>query len=345
MSIAFRILLQKVGGGEHTSEDLTRSESAAATRMMLLGEATPAQIGAFLIAHRIKRPTPAELAGMLDAYEELGPQIPKLDIADPLVILGHPYDGRTRTAPVGVLVALILATAGSVVLLHGSESCPTKYGLPLVDLWSLIGVEWRGLSLDQVTAVLANTGVGFLHLPQHFPLAQTIMTYRDEIGKRPPFATLELIWAPYNGSVHVISGFVHPPTEANMVETFKLRDIEQFTTVKGLEGSCDLARDRTAILSLAGERLLLKPRDFGMAGSEVPLPKPLEFAALLQQVLNGSEGELTQATLWNIGFYLWRLGHAADVKSGIELAKELLLSGKVAAKRDQIRKQIESFTL
>jgi anthranilate phosphoribosyltransferase len=73
MSDAFRELLRKIGSGIHTGENLTRSEAAAATRMMLLQEATAAQIGAFMISHRIKRPTGEELAGMLDAYEELGP--------------------------------------------------------------------------------------------------------------------------------------------------------------------------------------------------------------------------------------------------------------------------------
>lgn len=72
MSADFRGLLKKVGSGAHTHQDLTRSEAEQAARLMLMAEATPAQIGAFLIAHRIKRPTPDELAGILDAYQSLG---------------------------------------------------------------------------------------------------------------------------------------------------------------------------------------------------------------------------------------------------------------------------------
>jgi anthranilate phosphoribosyltransferase len=60
MSIAFRELLKTIGSGPHTGENLSRDETAAATRMMLTQEATPAQIGAFMIAHRIKRPTGEE---------------------------------------------------------------------------------------------------------------------------------------------------------------------------------------------------------------------------------------------------------------------------------------------
>ena len=71
MSNTFKQFIQKVGSGSHTSDNLTRDQAATATKMMLLGEATPIQIGAFLIAHRIKRPTGEELAGMLDTYHEL----------------------------------------------------------------------------------------------------------------------------------------------------------------------------------------------------------------------------------------------------------------------------------
>ncbi|MGL5835645.1 MAG: hypothetical protein ACRC1Z_20800, partial [Waterburya sp.] len=119
MSNEFRELLKRVGSGTHTSKNLTRVEAARATEMMLLQLATPAQIGAFMIAHRIKRPTPEELAGILDAFDQLGN---KLDLCPthqyPPVVLGNPYDGRSRTVPVTVITALILAAANIPVVLH-----------------------------------------------------------------------------------------------------------------------------------------------------------------------------------------------------------------------------------
>ncbi|MGL5034090.1 MAG: hypothetical protein ACRC6M_09855, partial [Microcystaceae cyanobacterium] len=69
MNEQFRELLKKIGSGQHTKKDLTREEAAIAAHLMLTAEATPAQIGAFLISHRIKRPTGLELAGMLDTYD------------------------------------------------------------------------------------------------------------------------------------------------------------------------------------------------------------------------------------------------------------------------------------
>ena len=109
MSDRFREFIQKIGSGSHTSKSLTREEAATAMTMMLEQTATPAQIGAFLIAHRIKRPTGAELAGMLDAYGAMGPQLqPVASHGRMPMVFGIPYDGRSRTAPVAPLVALIL---------------------------------------------------------------------------------------------------------------------------------------------------------------------------------------------------------------------------------------------
>lgn len=253
MSHTFRELLKKIGSGPHTGQSLTRTEAASATRMMLLQEATPAQIGAFMIAQRIKRPTGEELAGMLDAYEELGPQIPAINSKYPVMVLNAPYDGRDRTLPLSLVTTLVLAAAGCPVLQHGGDRMPTKEGTPLVEFWQGLGIDWTRLSLQQIHQVLQSTGIGFVYLPNHFALAQGLVPFREQIGKRPPFATLELLWCPYAGDANVVVGFVHPPTE-NMARTaFALRGTTRFTTVKGLEGSCDLPRERTAIIGLSAE--------------------------------------------------------------------------------------------
>ncbi|MFN6461167.1 MAG: anthranilate phosphoribosyltransferase family protein [Nostoc sp. DedVER02] len=343
MSNVFRELLKKVGSGNHTGENLTRAEAASATKMMLLGEATPAQIGAFLIAHRIKRPTGEELAGMLDAYDELGPKLQPFDSGQPAIALGIPYDGRTRTAPISLVTALLLAAVGQPVIMHGGDRLPTKYGLPLIDIWQGLGVDWTTLPLAKTQQVFEQTGIGFIYLPQHFPLTISIWEYRDQLGKRPPFATMELIWCPYAGDAHVIAGFVHPPTEGMFKIALGLRGVTKFTLVKGLEGSCDLPRDRTAIISLSPsvasqevERLHLAPRDYGFTTKNVPLGTTEELVADIQDVLAGKPGELMQTALWNGGFYLWRSGICSNMPEGLAKAKELFTNGAVAAKLKEL---------
>jgi len=354
MSKVFRDLLKKVGGGEHTAQNLTRAEAATATKMMLLAEATPAQIGAFLIAHRIKRPTADELAGMLDAYDELGPSVQPVSSEKPVIVLGIPYDGRTRTAPISPVTALVLAASGQPVVMHGGGCLPTKYGVPLVDIWQGLGVNWTRLSLEKTQQVFEKTGICLVYTPKHFPLTNSIWEYRDQLGKRPPLATMELIWCPYAGDSHIITGFVHPPTESLFQTTLALRGVTKFTTVKGLEGSCDLPRDRTAIIGLATtpkpddtgiipiERLHLTPRDYGFTTKNVPLTTTEELIADMQGVLDGKPSELMQTALWNGGFYLWRCGICSDMREGIAKVEELLTSGVIAQKLQELSGAVNS---
>lgn len=349
MSAVFRDLLKKVGSGTHTSKPLTREEAALATRLMLTQEATPAQIGAFMIAHRIRRPSPEEMAGLLDAYGELGPQFAPVETERPVLVLGSPFDGRSRTAPVAPLVALVLAAAQCPVLMHGGKTMPTKYGVPLVQLWQQLGLDWTLLSLDQLGVALAKVGLGLVYLPNHFPLAEGLTVYREELGKRPPLATLELVWNAYQGRSRLVVGYVHPPTEERLLATLALRGIEDFLMVKGLEGSCDLPRDRTAIISVhqAGrhERLLLHPQDYGVGGTEVAYEGIETWVTQAQACLAGDFGKagaLWPALIWNAGFYLWQMEVAHGLDRGVDLARELLMNGKASAQLKLAQQHWES---
>jgi anthranilate phosphoribosyltransferase len=346
MSDTFREFLKAIGSGVHTGKDLTRAEAEVATRMMLRQEATPAQIGAFLIAHRIKRPSAEELAGMLDAYDDLGPKL-SIDPARfsyPVTVFGNPYDGRSRTAPVTPLTALLLATSGVPVVLHGGDRLPTKYGISLAEIWKGWGVDFTRLSLTGVEDCLRETGLTFVYTPNHFPLLQDLVPYREQIGKRPPMATVELMWSPFAENIHQISGFVHPPTEDRFRETFALRGIPYFTTVKGLEGSCDLACSRTAIIGLGNpsnsgsfERFFLNPRDYDFRAIDQELVSVAVLIETLQGLVEGEDNELTDTAILNGGFYLWRCGVTENLSSAFDRARTLLRERKALAKLEQIR--------
>ena len=125
----FKQYLRKVGSGEHTSKGMTREEAADSLNLMLKGEASPAQIGAFLIAHRIRRPEPQELTGMLDTYRALGPVLQSTAGSRAPLCFGMPYDGRSRTAPIYPLTALVLLACEQPVVLQGGDRMPIKYGV------------------------------------------------------------------------------------------------------------------------------------------------------------------------------------------------------------------------
>ena len=348
----FRDLLKKVGSGEHTSKALSREEAAIATGLMLTEAATPAQIGAFMIAHRIKRPTPTELAGMLDTYDALGPRLKAIESPYPVTVFCNPYDGRSRTSPISPLTALIMAAAGAPVVMPGGGRMPTKMGLPTIEVFQGLGLDWTQLSLTAVQTVLAKTGLGIIYQPQHFPQAEAMVPYRVQIGKRPTLATIEIMWSPYVGHSNVVSGYVHPPTEGRTQDAFTQRSTPFFTTVKGLEGSCDIARDRTGIIclnqleggSLETERLLLHPRDYGFEGTDPAIMPLSDLIGRYKTALAGKMNEIGRSAVWNSGFYLWRAGRVDSLEAGFELAKKYLETGTAQAKLSEIQTAIGEFS-
>lgn len=350
MSAEFRELLKKVGSGTHTHKDLTREQARQAVTMMLTGVATPAQIGAFLIAHRIKRPTGTELAGMLDAYADLGAKLNTIpNTSYPLTILGIPYDGRSRTAPISPITALLLAYHHIPVLMHGGKTMPTKYGLPLIEIWKQLGVNLTTLTIEKAQKLLQETNFSFLYLPQHFPLANKLVQYREEIGKRPPLATLELIWQPYQGDSHLIAGFVHPPTEKMIREALQLRGIEKFTLIKGLEGSPDLKLGQTTIICVNNaekeegyEYLKIHPEEFNLSREDVELKDYESYYQELHKLLQGQQSTLSDSVILNGGFYLWRCGVSSSLKDGIDTVRDLLNTDKLLTKLEEIKTVLNS---
>lgn len=324
-ALRFRELIAKVGSGERTSTGLDRAEAAEALTRLLQGQVSEAQAGAFLIAHRLRRPRPCELAGMVDAYRALGPRLPTSD--RPVVSFGVPLDGRSRTAPVLPLTALLLNAAGLAVVLQGGDPMPVKYGVTLAELFAALGVDWRGLDLAAVQQRLDDHGLALAHLPSHFRAAARLIPIRAEIGKRPPVASLELLWTPHQGPHLLVSGFVHPPTEARAWEALRAAEEPNVLMVKGLEGSTDLPTTRAGICSrLRGgepERLLLHPREHGIHAEEqafISLEIWQEQALL---ALRG-EGPLAPALLWNLGAYLWLAGSLESLSAGLAQARALL---------------------
>lgn len=336
--LRFRDLLGKVGSGEHTSTGLSREEACEAMELMLGGRVDPSQLGAFLIAHRIRRPAALELTGMLDAYRRHGPVL--RTPGRRALCFGVPYDGRSRTAPLLPLLALVLAAAGEPVVLHGGDAMPVKYGVTLAELFAALGIAWRGLPLEAVQARLERHNLALTHQGEHFPAAEGLVPVRELIGKRPPVASLELLWTPHQGEHLLVSGFVHPPTESRAWEALRAAGEAEVFTVKGLEGSTDLPTTRAGITArLRGggeaERILLHPRDHGIEAEEAAWESLETWQEQALAALRG-EGPLAQALAWNLAALLWQADRFTSLAAALEQAWALL----VARSGERLRQEL-----
>jgi anthranilate phosphoribosyltransferase len=332
----FRELIGKLGSGERTSTGLTQAEAREAIERILAGQVSPAQAGAFLIAHRLRRPRPEEMAGMLEAYHELGPTLPVID--RDVVSFGVPFDGRCREAPLLPLTALVLISAGLGVVLQGGAPMPVKYGVTNAELLAALDLPIAELDWPAMVRHFHCHGLALLHQPHHFPAAEQLVPIREQIGKRPPIATLELLWSCYRASALQVSGFVHAPTEDLAGAIWPLLGQAEGLTVKGLEGSTDLPTSRVAVAghwrspSTEPERLLLQARDYDLRAPESTLGSLAQWRNEALAALR-CEGPLAKGLIWNAGFYLWRQGSSLTLEAGLAKAESLLQDGSCESKR------------
>ena len=326
----FKSFLRKIGSGEQTSSGMSRKESAIALKLILTAKATPAQIGAFMIAHRIRRPEPQELAGMIDTYLDLGPQFHSANKQRRPICFGMPLDGRNRTAPIYPLTSLILLSAGQPVVLHGGKRMPIKYGVSTVELFNSLGLHLTGLTNYELQNCFQENGLALMHQPDHFPLADSLISYRDEIGKRSPLASMELIWTAHKGDHLLVSGFVHPPTEERAEKALKLLGEVQHISIKGLEGGTDLPISRACITkhihNSQSKRIILHSNEYECSGKDLPWTDLNQWHDDAMAALE-NKGPLKQALLWNAGVYLWFSGISTSLEDGLTKAENLMTKG------------------
>ncbi len=326
----FKYHLRKIGSGQHTSRGMSREEAAEALHLMLTYKASPAQIGAFMIAHRIRRPEPQELAGMLDTYLNLGPKLLSKENQRRPLCFGMPFDGRKRTAPIYPLTALILISAGQPVVLQGGARMPIKYGITTEELFRALNLNLQKLTLKQVQRGFWENGIAFIYQPDHFPLADNLNSYRDEIGKRSTLASIELLWTAHRGKHLLVSGFVHPPTEMRAWKALSLMNEEDLITIKGSEGGIDLSTSNSCITGHIHDnqlnRLILHPREHLCFEHEAKWEGLNTWKNQALQALE-NKGALLKALRWNAGAYLWFAGITETLNEGIELAAFHISSG------------------
>ena len=336
----FKQLLRKIGSGEHTSKGLTRSEADEAMELMLTGGASDVQIGAFLIAHRIRRPEPQELTGMLDTYKRLGPCLFSEPDQRRPICFGMPFDGRSRTAPIYPLTTLLLVGSGQPVVLQGGRRMPVKFGITTAELFASIGLDLNGLSINDVQTGFNRHGLALIYQPEHFPLGEALLPARDDLGKRPPLASAELLWTAHQGHHLLVSGFVHPPTESRAWRALELAGEKEVITVKGLEGGTDLPVSRagiTARIHNSGEpeRHIVHPRDHGCFGEDPRWESEQVWATHAKEALLG-RGPMADSLRWNTGCYLWLSGLSKSLEDGVEEAQTMQANGVGTAALEQL---------
>lgn len=243
MDMDLSVFLRRVARGRNGSENLQRHEAATVLAALLSPGADMLQLGAFLIAERMKGESSAELAGFVDAARRHikgfgDSRAPKGAVDMPC------YAGKRRAAPVHLAAALQARDSGIPVVLHGLACIAGR-----VSAWQAVqavGVGRAG-TLDEGFRLLSNHGIVYMDLADICPPLFALTALRPRLGVRTFAHTVARLLNPLQCEGQ-LNGVFHTPYVALMVEVNVLLEQVRSLVFMGAEGDPELYADRQKLL-------------------------------------------------------------------------------------------------
>jgi len=323
---AFKPLIAKVASGS----SLTRAEAEHAFDMLLSGEVTPAQMGGFLMALRVRGETIEEITGAVTAMR--GKMLTVAAPPDAMDIVGTGGDGH-GTYNVSTLAALIVAACGVPVAKHGNRAASSKSGA--TDVLSALGVRiW--LTPAEVAASIAECGIGFMSAPMHHAAMRHVAAIRSELGTRTLFNLLGPLANPASVKRQLLGVFSAHWLKP-LAQVLRNLGSERVWLVHGSDGLDEVTTTGpTLVCALEGGAIRsfeIVPEDAGLARATLDDLKggdAAHNAAALNAVLNGVRNPYRDIAILNAAAALMVAEKAANLKAGAALAAAAIDQGRAA---------------
>lgn len=334
--MGMQAFIAKIGKGPRESKDLTWEESKQAMRLLIEGQATPAQVGAFLLAMRLKVESVTELAAFTAAARDYVVPL-RRPAESPLVDLPV-YAGKEETFHASVGAALVAVAAGAVVLMHGAETLPERPGPSR--LLAELGIA-TDLTPGQAGDALASGGFAYLDLALYHPPLARFLELKRELGVGSIVEPIAAMLNPARAAAQVI-GLSHQPYLEKMAEALGMLGCRRALILRGVEGAPELSLSGpTRVLELSGGKtipLVLQPKDVGMTGghSQDMARRAQEGAWLRRLLENQVPGGARDWVLLNAALLLYASGRAPSISAAVPLATRALESGAAARKLAEV---------
>ncbi len=328
--------IAKIGKGQKTWKDLTWEEAKQAMRLLIEGQATPTQVGGFLLAMRLKMESVTELAAFTAVAREYVAPLP-VPAGLPLVDVPA-YAGKQDTFHASVGAAIVAAASGAAVLLHSTELLAERPGPARV--LAQLGIP-TGLDPKGAAERLAATGFAFLDLALYHPPLARFLELRRELGVRSFFHPVAKMLNPARAGAQVL-GVSHPPYVEKMAEALAMLGCRRALILRGVEGDPELSiAGVTRVLEVTAARTLplaLQPTDVGMAaGTAQDMAKVEQEGALLRRILrNQVRGGGRDWVVLNAAMLLYAAGQAASITAAVPVARQTIESGAAARKLEEL---------
>ena len=323
MSQSLKPFIAKVAAGE----SLSRTEAEAAFSVLLSGEATPSQIGGFLMALRVRGETVDEMAGAVSVMRATMLKVEAPDDAIDIVGTGGDHAG---TLNVSTCSAFVLSGCGLTVAKHGNRALSSKTGA--ADVLASLGVD-VDLKPEQISRALAEAGLCFMFAPNHHAAMRFVGPSRVELGTRTIFNLLGPLSNPA-GVKRLLVGAFSREWLLPMAETLRALGAARAWVVHGdgLDEMTVCGTTEIAELKNGDIRTFkLDPEDVGLTRSPLAAIKggePSENAAALRAVLDGEPGAFRDIVLLNAAGALVMADAATDLRAGIAAAADAIDSGR-----------------
>ncbi|OBS08072.1 anthranilate phosphoribosyltransferase [Acidihalobacter prosperus] len=318
-------------------EDLGTAEMTDVMGLIMGGEATPAQIGAFLMGLAMKGETVTEVAAAAHVMRSLATPV-SIDIEGVVDIVGTGGDGA-RTFNVSTTASVVVAAAGGRVAKHGNRSVSSSSGS--ADVLEAIGVR-LDLKPEQIARCVEQVGVGFMFAPMHHAAMKHAIGPRREMGVRTIFNVLGPLTNPagvHNQVLGVYSSRWLEPL-AEVLQRLGSRHVMVVHAEDGLDEISIAAPTRVAELRdgrISSYRLT--PEDCGLTSAsldEIRVEDPAASQAMMAGVLAGEAGAARDIVLLNAGAALYVSGRAASVSEGVAQASAAIDSGEARRRLDAL---------
>ncbi|WP_251331300.1 anthranilate phosphoribosyltransferase [Haloplanus pelagicus] len=330
-------MTEVVGSGTKSAEDMTRAQASEAMERILDGDPDPTTLGAFWLANRWKHNTGTELAAfvdrMCDRVEYATPD------ADP-VDCGANYDGKGRSAILGVAAGVVAAAAGTPVVAHSGDRVPTQKQDTYKHVLDELGVATDLTPAESADAV-DDVGFGFYYQPAFNPAVDALFDRREQMGVRTFVNTVETLANPAGASVH-LGSFYHLAFAKKVVETFEesaFHDLDRVVMFQGMEGYDDIRPGYTKVADWradgAFEDYEIETAEYGMdfETEDLQVPDVAEDSArLTREVVAGDRTDhWADAVALNAAVRIYAGDDADSLSAALDAARAAISDGSAAA--------------
>lgn len=313
--------------------ELSAAEVEAAMDEIFSGQATPAQIGGFLVGMHMAGETAPQVSGAARAMRRHALPVSVSSAGPILDTAGTGGDGL-ETINVSTMAAIVTAACGVTVAKHGNRAASSRCGS--ADLLEALGVA-LDLSPERIGACIDEVGIGFMFARAHHPAMRHASPVRAELGIRTIFNFLGPLTNPA-GATHQLLGVGDGRRLGLMAAVLAELGCERAWVVAGAEGIDEVSPcGVTRVIEVVGQQqrsFELSPEDFGCEPALVSTLRGGDAAMnaeITRAVLAGEQGPRRVAVLINAAAALCVAGKAESPRAGVRLAAEAIDSGAAAA--------------